>query len=92
MKIFLWEIGLEPYRLAKFQWILFRLFKYKHKNPCGHTKHSREYYCHQPLDLKHCKVINNEKKHEVVCKCCGNSHMSSNQYIDPYDEKQWFTW
>lgn len=90
MKIFLWEIGFEPYRLAKFQWILFKIFKYKPKNPCGHTKHSRGYYCHQPTDLKYCKVVNEEKVHEVVCKCCGHSHMSSNCYIDPNDDKEWF--
>ena len=62
MKFLLWEIKIEPYRLAKIQWILFKIFGYKPKKyPCGHTKSANGYYCHQPFDLKHCKVINEEK-------------------------------
>lgn len=91
MKIFLWEIGFEPYRLARFQWILFKTFGYKPKNPCGHTKHSKGYYCHLPMDQKHCIVINDQNRHEIVCKCCGGLKMSSSDYIDPNNiEKLWF--
>ena len=91
MKVLLWKIEFEPYRLARFQWILFKTFGYKPKNPCGHTKHSRGYYCHLPMDQKHCKVINNKNKHEVVCKCCGGLRMSSSDYIEPNNiEKLWF--
>ena len=92
MKLMLWEIKIEPYRLAKIQWILFKLFGYKPKKyPCGHTKSANGYYCHQPFDSKHCEVINGEKIHKVVCKCCGHSHMDSNCYIDPNDDENWFT-
>lgn len=90
MKVLLWKITIEPYRLAKIQWLLFKIFKYKPKKPCGHTRTTYGYYCHQPFDLKHCKVINNGKQHKIICKCCGHSHMISNQYIDPYDKEQWF--
>ena len=90
MKFLLWNIRIEPYRLAKIQWILFKLFGYKPKKyPCGHTKSANGYYCHQPFDLKHCKVINEEKIHKVVCKCCGHTHMDSNCYINPYDSEEW---
>ena len=45
MKFLLWEIRIEPYRLAKIQWILFKIFGYKpKKNPCGHTKSANGYY------------------------------------------------
>lgn len=90
MKILLWEIHLEPNRLAKIQWFLFKVFGIKQKkNPCGHTKHARGYYCHQPYKFKYCDVINEDKKHEVVCKCCGHTRMSSSHYIDPNNDDNW---
>lgn len=90
MKFLLFDIKIEPYRLAKIQWALFKLFGIKPKKyPCGHTKTAKCYYCHQPFDLKHCEVINKERTHEVVCKCCGHTHMSSSNYIDPYDDSNW---
>lgn len=90
MKFLLWEITIEPYRLAKIQWILFKLFGIKlKKNPCGHTKSAYGYFCHQPFKMKYCDVINEGKRHEVICKCCGHSHMSSNTYIDPYNDESW---
>ena len=89
MKFLLWEIRVNPYSLARIQWILFKLFGYKPKNPCGHTKTVYGYYCHQPFNLKHCDVINDGEVHKVVCKCCGHSIMKSNCYIDPNDDKEW---
>lgn len=91
MKFLLWEIRFEPYGLARLQWILFKLFGYKPKNPCGHTKYSRGCYCHLPMDKKHCIVINDKNIHKVVCKCCGDLRMSSSDYIEPNSiEKLWF--
>lgn len=89
MKFLLWKITIEPYRLAKIQWLIFKLFGRKLNQPCGHTKSSIGCFCHQPSDLKHCKVINNDQRHEVVCRCCGSSHVSSNQYIDPKCQDKW---
>ena len=90
MKILLWKIILEPYRLAKLQWLLFELFGVKSKkDPCGHTKSADGYYCHQPFDLKHCTVVNGEKIHKVICKRCGHRRMDSNCYINPYDDDSW---
>ena len=90
MKFLLWEIRIEPYRLAKLQWLLFKLFSYKpQKYPCGHTKTVYGYYCHQPLDLEHCDAINHGKVHKVVCKCCGHSRIKSNCYIDPNSDEEW---
>lgn len=86
MKFLLWRITIEPYRLAKVQWLLYKLFKIKqNKYPCGHTKSSRGYYCHQPFNLKYCDVINDDDRHEIICKCCGHTKMSSSHYIDPSD-------
>ena len=31
MKFLLWEIRIEPYRLAKIQWMLFKIFGYRPK-------------------------------------------------------------
>lgn len=91
MKFLFWEIKTEPYRLAKIQWLLFKLFGIKpKKNPCGHTKSTFGYYCHQPLDIKHCEVINGENISKVICKCCGTTRMTSSSYIDPFSEKEWF--
>ena len=90
MKILLWETHLEPNRLAKIQWFLFKVFGIKQKkNPCGHTKHTRGYYCHQPYKFKYCDVINENMRHEVVCKCCGHTRMSSSHYIDPNNDDNW---
>ena len=90
MKFLLWEIRMEPYRLAKIQWILFKLFGYKPKKyPCGHTKSTNGYYCHQPLNIKYCDIINNGDIHKVVCKCCGHSRIESNSYINPYNNEGW---
>ena len=89
MKFLLLEIAIESNRLAKIQWVLFKLFGVKQKNPCGHTKSARGYYCHQPLHLKYCDVINKENDHRVICKCCGHSRMESSDYIDPYNEEEW---
>lgn len=90
MKFLLWKVTIEPGRLAKIQWLLFKLFGIKpKKNPCGHTKHAGGYYCHQPLHMKYCDVINEGKNYRVVCKCCGHSHIESNAYIDPYSEEEW---
>ena len=90
LKFLLWEIRIEPYRLAKLQWILFKLFGYKsQKYPCDHTKTEYGYFCHQPLDLKHCNIINDGEVHRVVCKCCGHSKIESNCYIDPSSDKEW---
>jgi len=82
MKFLLWEGHFEPYRLARVQWVLFRLFKRIPKNPCGHTRYTRGYYCHQPYDVKYCDVINATDQHEVLCKCCGSVRMRANHSID----------
>ena len=75
---------MEPNCLAKIQWFLFKVFGIKQKqNPCGHTKHTRGYHCHQPYKSKYCDIINDGKRHEVVCKCCGCTRMNSSHYIDP---------
>ena len=90
MKFLLWEIKIEPYRLAKIQWILFKIFGYKpKKNPCGHTKSANDYYCHQPLHMKYCNIINDGNIHKVVCKCCGHSRIESSSYINPYNDEEW---
>lgn len=89
MKFLLWKVTIEPYRLAKIQWLLFKLFGRKPNQPCGHTKSCIGDMCHQPTDIEHCEVINDGKKHEVVCKCCGRTHISSNRYINPYDKMEW---
>lgn len=92
MKFLLWEITFEPYRLAKVQWILFRLFNIKPKDPCGHTKSATGYFCHQPFDVKRCDVINDGNDHRVVCKCCGCTRILSNRYIKPNPDNysEWF--
>lgn len=91
MKIGIWNINIDSKSLAKIQWTMYNLFKYKPQNPCGHTKHSHGYYCHQPTDKKHCKVINKGKTHMVVCKCCGRVHIDSNSYIYPENVDEWFS-
>ena len=91
MKFLLWKITIEPYRLAKVQWLLFKLFNIKVKKETGgHTKSSQGYYCHQPFDIKYCEVINDGDRHEIVCKCCGHTRVMSSSYIDPYNDEEWF--
>ena len=86
MKFLLWEVSIEPYRFARIQWLLYRLFKIKpQKDPCGHTKSTRGYYCHQPFEIKYCDIINNDGVHEAICKCCGHTRVSSSHHIDPSD-------
>ena len=82
MKILLWEIKIEPYRLAKLQWLLFKWFKIKSKYHCGYIKQFNG-YCHQPWDVKYCDVINEGKTHHVVCKCCGHTRIMSSCYLNP---------
>ena len=90
MKFLLWKITIEPYRLAKVQWLLFKLFNVKVKKaPCGHTESAHGYYCHQPFDIKYCEVINDGDRHEIVCKCCGHTRVMSSSYIDPYNDEEW---
>ena len=88
MKFLLWEIKLEPYRLARLQWALFKLFGIK-CHSCGYIKPNYG-FCHQPWDVKRCDVINKDKDHRVVCKCCGHTRIYSSQYLNPnpksYDE------
>ena len=80
MKFLLWEIKIEPYRLAKIQWMLFKIFGYRpKKNPCGCTKSANGYYCHQPLNMKYCDIINDGDIHKVVCKCCGHSQKAMDE-------------
>lgn len=76
--------------IAKIQRILYRMFGVHPKKPCGHTKSSYGYYCHQPFDSKHCIIINDGDRHEVVCKCCGETRMLSNEFIDPCKPDEWF--
>jgi len=89
MNFLLWKITIEPYRFAKIQWLLFKLFGRKPKNPCGHTKSTRGYYCHQPLNLRYCEVINEGTTHEIVCKCCGHTRITSSEFINP-DNNEWW--
>ena len=91
MKILLWEIRIVPRRLAKIQWMLFKLFNYKPKHPCGLIKKGYGYSCHQPFTTKYCNIINDAKNHEVRCKCCGEVRMISSSYIDPYNEDEWIS-
>ena len=92
MKFLLWEIKIEPHRLAKVQWVLFKLFGIKpKKNACGSTRSARGHYCRQPSDLEQCEVIQSGKIYRVVCKCCGHCHISSNEYLDPNDDSQWLS-
>ena len=58
MRFLLWEIKTDDDRLAKIQWILYKLFGIKPKQPCGYTKSQYGFYCRQPFDLEHCYVIN----------------------------------
>lgn len=90
MKFLLWEIKLEPYRLAKLQWILFKLFNIKCRS-CGYTK-SNYGFCHQPWKIECCDVVNEGKNHMVVCKCCGTTRIQSNHYINPNPKNvsEWF--
>ena len=90
MKFLLWEIKLEPYRLANLQWILFKLFNIKCKS-CGYTK-SNHGFCHQPWKIEYCDVINEGKNHKVVCKCCGSTRIQSSHYINPNPKNvsEWF--
>lgn len=81
MKFLLWEIKFEPYRLAKLQWILFKLFGIKSYS-CGYIKPNYG-FCHQTWDVKRCDVINEDKNHRVVCKCCGGTRIFSSQYLNP---------
>lgn len=74
---------------AKFQWLLFKLFKYKSKNPCGYIINKQpfyDFYCHQPFDLKHIVVINNDKEHKAVCPCCGKARIISSDYLQIDEE------
>lgn len=91
MRFLLWKIQLDECRYAKFQWLLFKLFGKRPKAPCGHTKNAVGYYCHLPMNVKYCDIINDRKRHEVVCKCCGEIKMLSNSYIDPNDEDSWLS-
>lgn len=91
MKFLLWKIQLDECRYAKFQWLLFKLFGKRPKAPCGHTKNAVGYYCHLPMNVKYCDIINDRERHEVVCKCCGEIHMLSSSYIDPNDEDSWLS-
>ena len=71
---------------------IFKLFGIKPKNPCGcgkATSYAR--YCHLPMNVKYCDIINDRERHEVVCKCCGEIHMLSSSYIDPNDEDSWLS-
>lgn len=93
MNFLLWKITMEPYRLAKLQWLLFKLFNIKPKDPCGHTKSTPGFFCHQPWDVKRCDVINKCKVHKIVCKCCGSTRISSSHYLDPNvaNAGEWFS-
>ena len=92
MRFLLWKIQLDERRYAKFQWLLFKLFGKRPKAPCGHTKNAVGYYCHLPMNVKYCDIINDGERHEVVWKyCCGEIRMLSNSYIDPNDEDSWLS-
>lgn len=94
MNVLLWDVEVNPYKLAKLQWILFKFFglRPKRKNSCGNTKQSVGFFCHLPFEKEFCDVINDGDIHKVVCKRCGCSRMSSNHYIDSqtiFDEWNW---
>ena len=75
---------------ARFQWLLFKLFKYKSRKPCGYIDEQSFYsnYCHQPFDLKHIIIINNDKEHKAICPCCGDTRIISSDYIK-IDDEEW---
>lgn len=91
MRFLLWEIKTDDDRLAKIQWILYKLFGIKPKQPCGYTKSQYGFYCRQPFDLEHCYVINSGDTHEIRCKCCNHIQMTSTKYIDPNDDDEWIS-
>ena len=86
MKFLLWEIKVNNYRLANLQWVLFKLFNIRPVKQCGRTKNYKHLCCSQPIDAKHCYVINEEKLHEVRCKCCNATRIMSSTFIEDNEE------
>ena len=84
MKFLFWTIKIDPYLLAKIQWFCYDIFGIRAKNPCGYIKKMNAHYCHQPLDMKYCKIINKKNEHKIVCRCCGQTRKTSSHYIDTF--------
>ena len=81
------DIRRNPYFFAKIDWLLWRLFKRKPKQPCGRRRNERYLCCCQPLDID--RVYLSDDGKEVFCKCCGSCIMRSNYLLDEKDIFEW---
>ena len=72
---------------AKVQWMLYKAFGIRRKNPCGRTKRDSFLCCCQPkFDSEYCYL--NKDGTEAYCKCCGSIRMRSSRKID-LDSPEW---
>lgn len=79
------DIRRNPYFFAKIDWLLWKLFKRKPKQPCGRRRKEKYLCCCQPLDNDRVYLEDDGKK--AICKCCGSCRIMSNH---PLDEKDVF--
>lgn len=91
MKFLFWRIIWDERSLTRLQWLLFKWFGIKPTEPCGNTKYSHGYYCHQATDEEHCYLIHDsdEWASEIRCKCCDTPKICSNHHKDFSDLLSW---
>lgn len=65
---------------AKIDWILYKLFKIKRKNPCGRNKKENFLCCELSPTVNNSYIEFDDHGFEIKCKVCNGSHMISNSH------------
>ena len=85
MNIFPFYIRKNSKFFAKIDWILYKLFKIKRKNPCGRNKKENFLCCELSPTVNNSYIEFDEHGFELKCKVCNSSHMSSNFHEGVYN-------
>lgn len=86
MKFGLWKIYKDECKFANIEWFLYKWFGIKRKYPCGRGRKNKMMCCALKPTKENSMIINNGNIHEIRCKVCGQSHMSSNTFIESIDD------
>ena len=85
MNMFPFYIRKNPKFFAKIDWILYKLFKIKRKNPCGRNKKENFLCCELSPTINNSYIEFDNYGFKIKCKVCNSTHMDSTSCGDVHN-------
>ena len=85
MNMFPFYIRKNPKFFAKIDWILYKLFKIKRKNPCSRNKKENFLCCELSPTINNSYIEFDNYGFKIKCKVCNSTHMDSTSCGDVHN-------